>query len=107
MLFFYISIFSMRNLRTAVIGVISLTIALIVAVIFESFLLCRPFAFTWDKTIPGGVCGSTTHAYLAIAIVNLVIDLAVVALPMPILWSLQMPIGKKMAISAILCLGLL
>lgn len=97
----------MRRIHTAVYIVIALTVALIVAVIFESFLLCRPFRFTWDKTIPGGVCGSSTDAYLSIAIVNLVIDVAVVVLPMPVLWKLQMPIGKKIAISAILSLGLL
>ncbi|KUI72102.1 hypothetical protein VM1G_08049 [Cytospora mali] len=106
-LFFYISIFTMSNIRTAVYILITLVIALFTAVILESFLLCRPFAFTWDKTIPGGVCGSSTEAYLAIAIVNLVIDLAVVFLPMPILWRLQMPFAKKLAISAILALGLL
>ncbi|ROV87579.1 hypothetical protein VMCG_10606 [Cytospora schulzeri] len=53
-LFFYISIFTMPKVRTAVSIVITLSIALIVAVLFESFLLCQPFAYTWDKTIPGG-----------------------------------------------------
>lgn len=96
----------MARLRKAVYAVVALTVSLLVAVIFESFLLCRPFKFTWDKTIQG-VCGSTTHAYLAIAIVNLVIDLSIVALPMPVLWSLKMPYKKKLAISGILCLGLL
>ncbi|PHH64773.1 hypothetical protein CDD81_4035 [Ophiocordyceps australis] len=104
-LFFYISIFTMANLRKAVYAVIFLTVALLIAVLFESFFLCRPFAYTWDKTIPG-VCGSTQDAYLAIAIVNLVTDLSVVALPMPILWRLKLPQRKKIAISAILSLGL-
>jgi hypothetical protein len=105
-LFFYISIFTMPRIRMAVFVVIGLTAALIVAVTFESFLLCWPFAFTWDKTIEGGVCGSSRNAYLAIAIVNLLIDLAVVSLPMPVLWKLQMPIRKKVTISAIIGLGL-
>lgn len=95
----------MQKLRHAVWVVIGLNVALLVAVIFESFLLCRPFAFTWDKTIPGGVCGDSTTAYLAIAIVNLIIDLMVLVLPMPVLWSLQMPFRKKAAISGILGLG--
>lgn len=97
----------MPKLRTAVFIVITLTVAQMVAIFFESFLLCRPFAYTWDKTIPGGVCGSSTQAYLSIAIVNLTIDLFVVFLPMPVLWKLQMPVRKKMVISAILGLGLL
>lgn len=97
----------MPKIRTAVIMIIVLTVAMLVAVIFESFLLCRPFAYTWDKTVTGGVCGNSTRAYLAIGIVNLCIDLAAVFIPMPVLWSLQMPLKKKVAISAILCLGLL
>ncbi|RYC57891.1 hypothetical protein CHU98_g8303 [Xylaria longipes] len=105
-LFFYISLFTIPRIRSAVYVVIILTAALIVAVIFESFFLCRPFAYTWDKTIKGGVCGSSTNAYLAIAITNLIIDLSVVALPMPVLWQLQMPTRKKVAVSAILGFGL-
>ncbi|TGJ87547.1 hypothetical protein E0Z10_g1200 [Xylaria hypoxylon] len=54
-LFFYISLFTIPRIRMAVYIVIILTTALIVAVIFESFLLCRPFAYTWDKTIKGGM----------------------------------------------------
>lgn len=95
----------MPRIRTAVYVVIAFTIALVVAVVFESFLLCRPFEYTWNKSI-SGVCGSTQHAYLSIAIVNLVIDLSIVALPMPVLWGLNMPFKKKLAISGILCLGL-
>lgn len=97
----------MPKLRTAVFIVITLTVAQMIAIFFESFLLCRPFAYTWDKTISGGVCGSSTQAYLSIAVVNLIIDLFVVFLPMPVLWKLQMPVRKKMVISAILGLGLL
>ncbi|RDL41339.1 Uncharacterized protein BP5553_01318 [Venustampulla echinocandica] len=104
-LFFYISIFTMPRLRSAVYVVIAVSVALVVVVILESFLLCRPFEYTWNRTIPG-VCGDTQKAYLSVAIVNLAIDLSIVALPMPVLWSLKMAKKKKMAISAILCLGL-
>ncbi|KAI0186725.1 hypothetical protein F4808DRAFT_447285 [Astrocystis sublimbata] len=105
-LFFYISIFTIPNIRIAVYAVIGLTSALIVAVIFESFLLCRPFVFTWDKSIEGGVCGDSTKAYLAIAITNLIVDVSLVFIPMPVLWALQLPIRKKIIISAILGFGL-
>ncbi|ROW14766.1 hypothetical protein VPNG_03832 [Cytospora leucostoma] len=106
-LFFYISIFTFPRLRTAVFIVITLDVALIIVVIFESFLLCRPLAYTWDKTIPGGVCGNSTESYLSVAILNLILDIALVILPMPVLWRLQMPVEKKVAVNAILALGLL
>ena len=81
--------------------------ALLIAVIFGTFFICRPFAYAWDKTIDGGQCGDTTKYYLAIGIVNMIIDLSIVLLPMPILWKLQMPTNKKLAVSGILMLGLL
>lgn len=95
----------MPRLRTAVYVVIAISIALVIVVILESFLLCRPFEYTWNRAIDG-VCGSTPKAYLSVAIVNLAIDLAIVALPMPVLWGLKMAYKKKVAISVILCLGL-
>lgn len=104
-LLFYISVFTVPRIRTAVFIIIGLTVTMFVAVLLEVFLTCRPFEFTWDKTIPGGVCGNSTYGYLVIAIVNMVIDFSVTSLPMPVLWKLKMPARKKLAISAILGLG--
>jgi hypothetical protein len=104
-LFWYISIFTVSSLRKAVYVVIAITMALLVVILLESFLLCRPFRYTWDKTITG-VCGDSTKAYLSVAIVNLIIDLSIVALPMPVLWGLKMAPKKKAVVTAILCLGL-
>jgi uncharacterized membrane protein len=99
------SVFIITGVRNAAWVIIGLSIALLVAVVLESFLLCRPFEFTWNKTIDG-VCGSSLKAYLSVAIVNLIIDLSIVALPMPVLWGLKMARKKKVAITFILCLGL-
>ncbi|MCJ1373405.1 hypothetical protein MMC20_004633 [Loxospora ochrophaea] len=104
---FYRDIFQNSTFKKACIVMMALTGALLIAVILGTCLLCRPFAFAWDKTIPGGHCGDATKNYLAIGIVNMIIDFSIVALPMPILWKLQMPFEKKMAVSGILSLGLL
>lgn len=92
-------------MRRAVYVTIAVTIVFSCAVFLQTFLICRPFKFTWNKTIDG-VCGSTPKAYLSVAICNLILDLSIVALPMPVLWSLQMSYKKKLAISGILSLGL-
>jgi len=106
-LWFYIGIFEWHGFRPAAYVVMAVSIALWVAVILESFLLCSPFEYTWNKVTVTGTCGSSTEAYLSVAIVNLIIDLSIVALPMPILWRLQMSWKKKAAISALLGLGLI
>lgn len=43
----------MPKVRTAVVMIRLLTVAMLVAVIYKSYLLCRPFAYMWDKNIAG------------------------------------------------------
>jgi len=63
-------------------------------------------AYNWDRTIHG-TCGDTTALYLSTGIVNLIIDVGIVSLPMPMLWGLQMKFAKKLALSLIFGLGFL
>lgn len=57
-------------------------------VMFTTLLICRPLAYNWDPTIKGK-CGDTHKLYLSVGIVNLLLDVTVVSLPMPLLWRLQ------------------
>jgi len=104
---FYLDIFENRLFKRCVYVVMVVTALLFCAVILGTCLLCTPFRYAWDKTIVGGHCADSTKNYLAVGIVNMIIDFAIVGLPMPILWGLQMPTNKKIAISTILALGLL
>ena len=40
--------------------------------------LCRPFAYNWDKSIPGGKCGALDPAYIAIAALDILGDAMIV-----------------------------
>jgi hypothetical protein len=104
---FYHDIFDIPAFKNACYAVMGLSAALLIAVILGTCLLCHPFSYAWDKSIPGGYCGDATKNYLAIGIVNMVVDFSILFLPMPILWNLQMPIKKKVAIIGILSLGLM
>lgn len=55
----------------------------------------------------GGSCGDQKFLDMYIAIFNLLLDVMVVILPMPILWRLQMARSKKMALSFILGIGIM
>lgn len=41
-------------------------------------LLCRPLAYQWDKTIPGGQCGNFEASYYGAHIIILVLDIVLV-----------------------------
>ncbi|KAH8699439.1 hypothetical protein GQ44DRAFT_778975 [Phaeosphaeriaceae sp. PMI808] len=67
---------------------------------------CKPVAFNWDKTIPGGSCMEAKAGFLISGSMNLVIDVILVAMPAPIVWRMQhISAMKKIGITAIFGLG--
>ncbi|KAI0552561.1 hypothetical protein F4679DRAFT_581464 [Xylaria curta] len=81
--------------------------AYFLSVLLETFLLCDPVQFNWDKTIPNGKCHNQNLAYLLAGITNIVIDAFIVALPVPKLYGLHIPLAKRIAIGAMFGLGAL
>ena len=68
------------------------------SVVLEGLLICRPLAYYWDPLLEH-TCGNTEAAYLAAHVINLVTDISVIVLPMPVLWNLNMRASKKLGIS--------
>ena len=81
-------------------------LAFFVSTILSSVLICRPFAYNWNKLIPGGTCGNEKSLDLYLGIFNLLLDVCVVVLPMPVLWGLQMAFNKKLMLSGMFGLGI-
>ncbi|KAK6837688.1 hypothetical protein RU639_001319 [Aspergillus parasiticus] len=72
-------------------------------------LACVPSSFFWTQWVyplSGGYCRINLYQfYLWNGVANLFTDVIILCLPMPIVWSLQMPKGQKWAISGIFLLG--
>lgn len=77
-----------------------------IGLILQAFLICRPFAKIWDPLLPG-TCGSSKTSFLADGIINIVIDLTIIILPMPMVWHLQMSQQRKTALTVVFALGIL
>ncbi|KAJ5115374.1 hypothetical protein NUU61_001133 [Penicillium alfredii] len=77
-----------------------------VASILTIALLCRPVEYNWNRAIPG-VCGDVVKTEYASAGFNMVIDLGVVLLPLPIVWRLHMSSRKKTGVTASFALGII
>lgn len=85
---------------------VAITITLnAVSVLLASFLLCRPFAYTWNKAISGGHCGDQMTAYRLVSIPNIVTDVAIMLLPLPTLYKLQISPSKKYGIILTFLIG--
>lgn len=82
-------------------------IAWAIALILAVFFGCRPFRYTWDKTVPGGHCVNENAVGYGITATNIVTDIVVLVLPIPWLWKLQLETSRKLAIVGIFLLGCL
>ncbi|KAI9660212.1 MAG: hypothetical protein M1831_003519 [Alyxoria varia] len=102
----YMELFPTQRFRYAVFATLGLVVAFFIGQILTAVLICRPVALQWDKSIHGQ-CGSVVGQQIALAVVNMVIDAIIVALPMPVVWHLQMPVKKKIGISSMFALGLI
>lgn len=102
----YIRIFRTRSFRMTCYVVHAVNAVYSFSTIFATCLVCRPLAYNWDTSIPGGVCGDQKSLDLFIGIFNLFMDVTVVILPMPVLWGLQMATGKKLVLSGMFGMGI-
>lgn len=105
---YYIKIFrSNRKFRMYAYIILGLTLVYCLMVILTVLLICTPFAFHWDTNIKGGSCANQSDAYLVSGVLNLLLDICVIVLPMPLLWGLKMPIRKKLGLAFMFGIGFL
>ena len=73
--------------------------------IIGQLLICRPFALNWDQTIDG-TCGSQPTYYFVMGIFNIVMDIIILAMPMPFLMKLKLATRKKLALVGMFAVGI-
>jgi len=107
MLLLYTRIFSVPGLIVAARLTTGLIILWATTTILASFFICQPFAFNWDKSIPGGSCGDQVLSFQITGALNIITDLMVLLLPIPVLIKLRKPVHQRITLLAIFSLGLL
>ncbi|KAF2147766.1 hypothetical protein K461DRAFT_325195 [Myriangium duriaei CBS 260.36] len=79
-----------------------------IAFIFGTVFQCTPINTVWlspfAEATPGK-CADTMPFYAAGAITDLITDVLVLALPIPMVWRLQLPTRKKIGVTCIFLLG--
>lgn len=73
---------------------------------FIPIFLCHPRIKIWQKDQPGK-CLKVDLIYLASAIFNSISDIAMLSVPLYLIWKLQMSVGRKIAVSAVFGTGAL
>ncbi|KAI2637748.1 hypothetical protein GGS26DRAFT_544993 [Hypomontagnella submonticulosa] len=101
----YTKIFFNKTFSYICYGTMAVSVAYWISVFLELFVLCTPVKYNWDKTIAGGKCEGENIAYLVAGTTNLLIDVFIVALPMPMLFGLRITLLKKFGVAAMFGLG--
>ncbi|KAJ5804205.1 uncharacterized protein N7518_000508 [Penicillium psychrosexuale] len=65
---------------------------------------CIPVAKQWDTSLKGH-CIQTIPFYFALGGTSIVLDLIIIALPLPVLWKLQLHLKQKVLLACLFALG--
>lgn len=77
-----------------------------VGAVISTALICRPISYSWGGT-QDGHCGDQVALYKGIGAINLITDVACLALPMKHLFKIQLPPVRKNALLMTFALGFL
>lgn len=95
----YLRIFSGRKTRLSSWSTIAAVLAMGVSYEIASIFLCHPVQSYWQPQNQSKSCGDLNLFFRAFCLPNILIDLAILSIPMPAVWTLQANIGRKMGLT--------
>ncbi|CAI6338866.1 unnamed protein product [Periconia digitata] len=106
MLFFYCRLtFNLQQKRLVKItGAICVAAYLATITVFLTH--CHPLPRLWQVyPYPGDDCALNISKYLALVVTNVTTDLMILYIPLPLLWTVQIPLRRKILFGFWLCTG--
>ena len=102
---FYHRVFVHPVFRRIILATATFVLAWGIGITVTLFLACRPLPAYWDANVTGKCLEMVTFTYFT-NISNLITDIWIFLLPVPMIWHLQLQTKKKMLLSFIFCFGL-
>ncbi|KAI1345690.1 hypothetical protein F5Y01DRAFT_322844 [Xylaria sp. FL0043] len=104
--YFYLKLFQCKPAVRVLLWMLIILAAAGIPIFIALFMTrCSPYWAIWDEELSKTNCQSRTQVDLAAVVYNIFLDLAVVFVPLPIVWRLQMPTIKKVGVSIMFSLG--
>lgn len=103
---FYHRLFSVSSFRRKTYGVGIFCLVWFVAAFVADMLYCIPMRQFWDPTA-GGSCFNFPNYFLVMELIDVLLDVVIIALPLKTIASLQLSWRKKLALLGIFSLGAL
>ncbi|KAG8163163.1 hypothetical protein KVR01_007641 [Diaporthe batatas] len=97
-------IFTSRSFQIIAYTLTGIFVVWWITVLFFQIFSCYPVHSFWDFEVRQS-CIDTTKFYNGVAISNILMDFILLALPLPMIWKLQMTLRKKLQVSFIFILG--
>ena len=105
-LLFYLRVFVGQRFRLITKIVAGVVVVYTLANVLLLVLICRPFAANYDMTV-GGSCGDQPTAYISIGAYNIISDVVILCLPIPMVWRLKAKREMKIGLTLIFLVGLM
>lgn len=70
-------------------------------------LVCVPLEAVWDPSVTGKCLSHRTEMWYVNGVMHIVLDFAIIIMPLPIVWNLNLPRPQKWLLSGIFGLGIL
>jgi hypothetical protein len=86
--------------------IISLAISYTALMLWTTFY-CNPREAIWNKLTPNAKCNDVNHLILVTGAFNMGSDIVILLVPTRSLWRLDVPLGRKIAVTALFATGLL
>ena len=102
---FYWRVFVHPLFRKIICATAAFVVAWGIGITVTLFLVCRPLQAYWDYTVNAKCFNIVPFVYFT-NISNLITDIWIFLMPVPMIWHLQLPTKKKLLLSLIFCIGL-
>lgn len=102
---FYYRVFVVPLFRKIVIATAIFIICWGIGITVTLLLVCRPLNAYWDSNVTGKCLDLVTFTYFT-NITNLITDLWIFLIPVPVIWHLQLQTKKKLLLCFIFSIGL-
>ncbi|OCL15437.1 hypothetical protein AOQ84DRAFT_384022 [Glonium stellatum] len=100
-------IFFVHLLKIAARVAMGFAVVWAVVTILIGFLICQPLSMNWNPATPGGHCGDEDLAFAAGGLVDVLSDLFILILPIPMVIKLRVPQANKIGLVCIFGAGIL
>ena len=103
----YYRVMSVSSMRKVFLAAIIIVVLWTISQAIMAFLECRPLEGVWDHRVKAECIPNTVTLWYFNGVFNIVTDFAILLLPLPILWQLQLQRSHKIVLTFVFGLGFL